>query len=59
MKLNSFFDIIIGMLADDTLSKQHDPKPMGFSFQERKFIKKDKINESIAPRFKKLANIKK
>ena len=54
-ELNTFFDIIMGMLADPTLSRQHEPKPMGFSFQERKFVKKN--NESIVPRFQKLAKI--
>ena len=54
--------MITGILADPTLSKQHEPKPLGFSFQERKLTNKKektakKINESIIPRFQKLANI--
>jgi len=58
-ELDGFFDIIMGMLADPTLSKQHEPKPLGFSFQESKITKKTKkIRESVIPRFQKLANIK-
>ena len=53
---NTFFDIIIGMISDPTLSKQHEPKPVGFSF---KSVKENitEINKSIIPRFQKLANI--
>ena len=55
-ELNTFFDIIIGMISDPTLSKQHEPKPVGFSF---KSVKENitEINKSIIPRFQKLANI--
>ena len=55
-ELNTFFDIIIGMIPDPTLSKQHEPKPVAFSF---KSVKENitEINKSIIPRFQKLANI--
>ena len=65
-ELNTFFDIITGMLADPTLSKQHEPTPVGFSFQSKK-PSDDKsyehphdmppIDKGLSERFKKLANI--
>jgi len=62
-QLDVFFDMIIGIIADPTLSNQPEPKSVGFSFQERKITtsKSKEINESIIPsywrRFQKLANI--
>ena len=45
-QLDTFFDILVGMLADPSLSTQKpEPKPMGFQ-------------TSLVERFQKLANIK-